>query len=85
VYIHFNLTLKKVIGDSEIKTKGTIYNKSTQILAYADDIVTIGRPMEALKETMKKVMKAAWVMGLTINMQKTKYMEVKTNAKMLKN
>jgi len=32
--------------------------------------------MEALKETMKKVMKAAWVMGLTINMQKTKYMEV---------
>jgi hypothetical protein len=24
-------------------------------------------------------------MGLTINMQKTKYMEVKTNAKMLKN
>jgi hypothetical protein len=39
--------------------------------------------MEALKETMKKVMKAAWVMGLTINMQKTKYMEVtkKTNVK----
>jgi hypothetical protein len=32
--------------------------------------------MEALKETMQKVMKAAWVMGLSINMQKTKYMEV---------
>jgi hypothetical protein len=33
--------------------------------------------MEAMKETMKIVMKAAWVMGLKINMQKTKYMEVK--------
>ena len=32
--------------------------------------------MEALKETMKKVMKAAWVMGLTIHMQTTKYVEV---------
>jgi sorting nexin-29 len=76
VYTHFNLALKKVIRDSEIKTKGTIFNKSTQILAYADYIVTVRRSLEALKETMKKVMKATWVMGLTINMQKTKYMEV---------
>jgi sorting nexin-29 len=60
----------------EIETKGTIYNKSTQILAYADDIVIVGRSTYALKETMKKLMKAAQVMGLTVNMQKTKYMEV---------
>lgn len=42
--------------------------------------------MEALKETMKEVMKAARVVGLTINMHNTKYMEVtkKTKAKMLK-
>jgi gas vesicle protein len=31
--------LQKVIRDSEIETKETIYNKSTQILAYADDTV----------------------------------------------
>jgi hypothetical protein len=65
-----------VIRDSEIKTKGTIYNKSTQMLAYSDDIVTVGRSMEALKETMKKIMKSAWVIGLNINMQKTKYIAV---------
>jgi sorting nexin-29 len=70
--ILFNLALETVITDSEIETKGTIYNKSTQILAYADDIVVVGRSTYALKETMKKLMKAAQVIGLTVNMQKTK-------------
>jgi len=64
-----------------------MYNKSSQTLAYTNDIVTVGRSIEALKEIMKKSMKTAQVMGLTINMQKTKYMEVTkkpTNAEMLK-
>jgi len=85
--ILFNLALEKVIKDSEIETKGTTYNKSSQTLAYTDDIVTGGRSIEALKETMKKSTKTAQVMGLTINMQKTKYMEVTkkpTNTQMLK-
>lgn len=55
--ILFNVALQKVIGDSEIETKGTIYNKSTKILAYADDIVSLERSTDALKETMKKLMK----------------------------
>jgi hypothetical protein len=82
----FNLTLEKVVRDSEIETKGTAYNKSTQILAYAHDIVIVGRSTDALRETLKKLMKAAQVMGLTVNMQKTKYMEVTkrpTNTKMI--
>ena len=85
--ILFNLALENVIRNSEIETKGTTHNKSTQILAYTDDIVTVGRPIEALKETMKKSMKTAEVMGLTINTQKTKYMAVAkkpTKTKMLK-
>ena len=49
--------MQKVIGDSEIETKGTIYNKSTMILAYADDIVSLERSTDALKKTMKKLMK----------------------------
>jgi sorting nexin-29 len=40
--ILFNLALEKVARDSEIQTEGSIYNKSTQILAYADDIVIVG-------------------------------------------
>jgi sorting nexin-29 len=82
----FNLALEKVVRDSEIETDGTTYNKGTQILAYADDIVIVGRSTDALKETIKKLMKAAQVMGLTVNMQKTKYMGVTkrpTNTKMI--
>lgn len=72
----FNLALEKVIRDSEIETERTTYNKSTEILAYADDTEKVGRSTEAMKETMKKSMKTAQVMGLTINMQNTKYMLV---------
>ena len=76
-----------VIQDSEIETKGPIYNKSNQKLAYADYIVTVWRFTDAMKETMKKLMKAEQVLGLAVNMQKTKYMEVTqkpTNTNMLK-
>lgn len=55
--ILFNLALEKVIRDLEIETEGTTYNKSTLILAYTDDIVTVGRSIEALKETMKNQQK----------------------------
>ena len=33
-----NLALERGIRDSRLKTTGTIFYKSTQILAYADDI-----------------------------------------------
>jgi hypothetical protein len=53
-----------------METKRTIYNESIQTHGYAGDVVTVGRSIDALKETMKKLLKAAQVMGL---MQKTKY------------
>jgi hypothetical protein len=34
------------------------------------------RSVDALKETIKKLMKAAQLMGFTVNTQKTNYMEV---------
>ena len=68
--------MQKLVKDSEIETKGTVYNKSTQTVAHASDIVT-GRSTDVLKETMNELMKAAQVMGLTINRQKTKYIEVR--------
>jgi len=43
-------SIAKVIRDSEIETKETTYNRSTQILAYADDIVILGRSIDALKQ-----------------------------------
>jgi sorting nexin-29 len=84
--ILFNLALEKVIRDSGIETKGTIYNKTIQILAYADDIVSVGRNIGVLKEEIKNLSNTAKEMGLTINLQKTKYMEVTkkpTNLRML--
>jgi hypothetical protein len=65
--------LKKVIRHSEIETKGKIY---TQTLVYADDIVLVGTSIDALKQTMKKLVKAGGVMGLIINMLKTECTEV---------
>jgi hypothetical protein len=37
------ISLGKVARDSGIETKGTTYNKTIQILVYADDIVSVGR------------------------------------------
>jgi hypothetical protein len=51
----FNLrvALEKVIRDSETENKETKYNKSVQVLVYADDIIIVGRTIDALKETTK--------------------------------
>ena len=82
--------MEKVIRDSEVETTGTVYsyNKSIQILAYTDDTVIVGMSIDTLEETVRKLMKVSQIMGLTINKQKTKCMEVKkkpTNTKTLKN
>ena len=44
----FNLALERATRDSRVETTGTIFYKSTQILAYADDIeisLVCGSPM----------------------------------------
>jgi hypothetical protein len=66
----FNLASEKVIRDLGIGTKGTINNKTIQILAYADDIILVGRIIGVLKEAIKNLSKAAKEMGLTTNLQK---------------
>jgi hypothetical protein len=57
--ILFNIALEKVVGDSGTETKGTIHNKTIQILAYADDIVLVGRTIGVLKEAVINLNKAA--------------------------
>ena len=71
----FNLCLEKIIRDSNThREKGCIYNKSTQILSYADDIDIIGRRREDVQNSFLEIEKAAEVMGLKVNASKTKYM-----------
>jgi sorting nexin-29 len=38
----FNIRLEKVIRDAKINTRGSIFFKSVQIFAYADDIDIVG-------------------------------------------
>jgi hypothetical protein len=46
------------------------------MLAYADNIVLLGRTTGVLKEAIRNLSKAAKEMGLTLHLQKIKYMEV---------
>ncbi|CAG9832840.1 unnamed protein product [Diabrotica balteata] len=70
----FNLALEKVMRDSGINLKGTIYTRSIQVMAYADDIIIIGRTQNEAVEAFTRIKNAAENIGLLINIQKTKYM-----------
>lgn len=72
----FNIALEKAIRESGIMTRGTIINRSVQILAYADDIDIIARSKRDLIQTFKALEAAARKVGLQVNIAKTKYMKV---------
>ena len=75
----FNLALEKVIRNAGIQTNGTIFYKSVQLLAYADDIDIIARSQVALREAFISLERAAGEMGLKINEEKTKYLTIRVN------
>ncbi|CAD7087998.1 unnamed protein product [Hermetia illucens] len=70
----FNLALEKVIRDAEVNARGTILFKSTQLLAYADDIDIMGRTTRDVQTAFIQIEQAARDLGLHINEGKTKYM-----------
>jgi len=70
----FNISLEKVIWDSGIQTRGTIFFKTVQILACADDINLMAHTTPGLNEAFLKLKKSARNMGLIINQEKTVYM-----------
>lgn len=72
----FNLALEKVIRDSGIEIRATIFENSVQLLAYADDIDIIAKTPDALHDAFTNLEISAKNMGLVINQQKTKYMAV---------
>jgi sorting nexin-29 len=70
----FNIALEKVIRDSGIQTRGTIFFKTVKILAYADDIDLMARTFPGLNEAFSNLEKSARNMGLVINQEKTVYL-----------
>ena len=57
-----------------IQRSGTVFYKSVQTQAYADDIDIIVRSQTALKEAFLSPERAAGEMGLKINEKKAKYL-----------
>jgi hypothetical protein len=45
----FNVVLEVIVRRANLQTTGTIYNKETQQLAYADDIYIVGRSQSAVR------------------------------------
>ncbi|GAB0096944.1 hypothetical protein DMENIID0001_125290 [Sergentomyia squamirostris] len=70
----FNFALEAVVRGVSIRSGGTIYNRSAQILAYADDVVLIGRNHNSAKQVCIELMAEAERFGLHVNENKTKYM-----------
>jgi hypothetical protein len=70
----FNVVLEFIERRANQQTTGTIYNKETQLLAYADDIDIVGRSQSAVRNAYLALERETVKVGLKINEQKTKYM-----------
>jgi hypothetical protein len=70
----FNVILEVILRRANLQTTGRVYNKETQLLAYADDIDIVGRSQSAVRSGYLALEREAAKVGLKINEQKTKYM-----------
>jgi len=74
VCLLFNLALEKVVRNAGKQKSVTIFYKSVELLAYADDIYIIARSRTTLKEAFLSIERATGEMGLRLNEKKTKYL-----------
>jgi sorting nexin-29 len=65
----------------EIDQRGTTYKKSSQICAYADDVVIVTRSETRLRQAHREIEEKPQQMGLIVNEKKTKYMIVSATQK----
>lgn len=72
--ILFNIALEKVIRMANLDKTGTIFHKSKQIVAYADDIDIVSRSEAAAKDAFSALEVSAAAIGLSVNEGKTKFM-----------
>lgn len=68
--ILFDLILEKAISAVHTMPSGTIYNRLSQNLAYADDIVITVRSKAALAGTFEEFERAVNELGLGVNEEK---------------
>jgi hypothetical protein len=67
----FNIVLGKVIRNMETNPNGTIFNRTRQYIAHADDVLVLGRSVSEIEEVVTQSTEAAVSTGLVINKSKT--------------
>ena len=70
----FNFVIESVLQKAEVHCNGTIFQKSVQLLACADDIDIIGRTKRDATAAFSAIERESTKMGLAVNEGKTKYM-----------
>ncbi len=74
--ILFNIALEGVVRRSGVETSGSIFNKSTQLLGYADDIDILARNIRSLSDSYLRLEKEANNIGLKVNEDKTQLLMI---------
>lgn len=70
----FNIALEGVVRRSGVEVSGSIFQKSAQLLGFADDIDIVGRNTRSITDAYLRIEKEANRIGLHINEDKTKYL-----------
>lgn len=71
-----NIALEGVIRRAKLEVSGSIFNKSTQLLGFADDLDIVARTLRALKDAFTRLCREASKIGLHVSEEKTKFMMV---------
>jgi hypothetical protein len=66
--------MEKIIRNVRINTGVTIFNRTRQCLAYADDVVILGRSEEYIKRILEEMAATTHPIGLQTKKTKKKYM-----------
>jgi len=69
----FNIALETAIRRSKVETQGTIFDKCSQIMAYADDVVIMGIRLQDAEEVFVSLVDKTDKMTLEIYDKKTKF------------
>jgi hypothetical protein len=70
------LALERVTRAAKHDIRGSVCTRTVQIMACADDLVIVGRTIQAMKEAFMVLETSAKKMGLAVNEGNTKFVEV---------